>query len=89
MSVLEFWKSDLKLPDFVTIIPTSTKIDQVKVNIDKIHSETKLPSEFVEQDGWGWNEILWNTSIWVFEIQISEKIWGGFQEWLCFNYQML
>ena len=30
LSVLEFWKSDLELPDFVTIIPSSTKIDQVK-----------------------------------------------------------
>ena len=45
---------------------------------NKLFSETKLLSAFVEQDGWGWNEVLWNTSIWVFEIQISEKIWGGF-----------
>ena len=50
-----------------------------------LFSETKLLSAFVEQDGWSWNEVLWNTSIWVFKIQISEKIWGGFLKMIVFQ----
>ena len=34
-------------------------------------------SDFVGQDDWGGDENLWDTPIWVSEIQISEEIWGG------------
>ena len=76
LSVLEFWRKDLDLPDFVTIITTSTKIDKVKVNL-LIPMFWGFISDFVGQNVRGGDEVLWDTPIWVSEIQISEEIWGG------------